>query len=435
MHNEPKRDRWVSALATALTLNLFLLRPSALGNRYSTVGMAIAAVVVGLYSFGVRREFRPRRLPRHIGVLAALIFAYWIYESTLVVFHEGSNDVITYLKEVGTLAVVLLCYGIPLSNRQFNELFFRRFCTILALLGLSCAVTLVLAYFLGLDRLQVTQVDIKGYDTTDIETGLRTGTVFFPFSMVYARFRGNGIELFRFSGFFREAGIFQAFCCFGFAYEAFTTRRRWVLVGAVVGSIAAFSTLGLATLLLTFGTVYAFRRPGLIIRRAIGTAVLVTVALIAAVYTPYIGLVDKALSHTESISDRRQAVDQSIDSLVENPIGNGPFPGATSNEHAGINLLAQAGHLGLLGFVLQITLIVGWRGRLDRHELLRVSCCMPIAITALVAQPLTGAPLVYLMTMASIPLLDMGPLEFRNQRLREGFGYIRSSPNRSTSLG
>jgi hypothetical protein len=142
------------------------------------------------------------------------------------------------------------------------------------------------------DPLFLFTLNIKGYTDNALDQTGATGAVYFPLSMLYTDFVSGSVSLDRYAGFFREAGIYQAVACFFLAYEAFTRRSRFVILGLLSGIILTFSSLGTVLLATTIGMIYLFAGRGLRPARLLLAALCIGLAYPAAMYTPYIGLQD-----------------------------------------------------------------------------------------------------------------------------------------------
>jgi hypothetical protein len=389
-------------ISLCLVLNLFLLRPTALGEKWTPLGMMLAIPLVGLHMLHTSRKkaFSNPMLRREMTVLFCLLAAYWLYVGPISIGFNRSELVWT-MKELWTTLVIVLAYGAFLLDEQANRLFFRKLCTIVGLLGLSSVITVALSYLLGSRLpLYLFTIAIKGYTEENADLTAATGAVYFPFSMLYTDFVSGSVKLDRYCAFFREAGIYQAVACFCLAYEAFTRRSKIVMFGLVGGTICAFSSLGVTLLVLTLGTIHLFSRARIKPASVFITAVLVGVSYPAALYTPYIGLADKAVTHGTSLSDREASIHRALETVQHNPFGYGLFTGKEDND--GICLLAQLGMIGLFGFSCQVLIMSGFRPGQARNWR-KVAACAPLVITALVSQPIAGAPMSYVIVMAFIP--------------------------------
>lgn len=391
-----------SLISLGLVLNLFLMRPSALGEQFTALGMALALPLTGLHLFHSFRtkRYSNQRLRGEMAGLFGLLAIYWVYIGPISIYFERS-ELLWTMKEFFTTLVVVLCYGVFLIDERANRLFFRQFCTVVALLGLSSVITVALTSLLGSRLpLYLFTVTVKGYSEANVDPTATTGAIYFPFSMLYSDYVSGAVKLDRYCAFFREAGIYQAVACFCLAYEAFTRRSKIIMFGLVAGTICAFSSLGIALLALTIGLIYLFTRAQFKIGRALVTLVLVSLVYPVALYTPYIGLEDKAATHGTSISDRSASISRAIDNAMINPIGYGLYTGKEQND--GICLLAQLGMIGLFGFVCQVMILSAWRPG-TKIDWRKMAACSPLLVTALISQPIAGAPATYVMLMAFVP--------------------------------
>ncbi len=389
-------------LSLLLVLNLFLMRPAALGQRLSWIAIAASPVLsVAL----LLHERRSRHLSTHdlrsdIEWLGALLAIYWLYIGPIsIVF--GRSDLLLAAKEFVTTAIIVLPYALFLIDIRRNALFFRQFTLVVSLLGWSSLVTAVLSIALGSkDPLLLFSLNIKGYTDNALDPSSATGAVYFPLSMLYTDFTADSIVLSRYSGFFREAGIYQAMACFGLVYEACTRRSRAVMLGLLAGTILAFSSLGIALLALTIGALFLLSPSSSRVARAGLAFLFVGAAYPIALFTPVIGLQEKLLTHGTSISDRSVAIAHGLRAVAGNPFGYGLF--STNEANSAICLVASLGMLGLIGFTIQCLILSGWRPG-SRAGLAKVVACAPILVTALISQPIAGAPMTYVIAMVSVP--------------------------------
>lgn len=400
-------------------LNLFIMRPSALGERYTAIGVLIAPILTGMYLFHTHRQKRytTPRLRAETACLLALMAAYWIYVAPISIVNERSQLEWT-LGELVTTGVIALSYSAFLLDVNANRLFFRQLCTVVALLGLSSVVTELLTFWLGSkDSLYLFSLPVKGYADYTADPRAATGAIYFPFSMLYSDFASGTVKFDRYCAFFREAGIYQAIACFCLIYEALTRRSRLLMACMMGGVVCAFSTLGIALLAMSLGLLFMLsgRSRKTLLPRLILTATLVAMAWPVALYTPYIGIKDKARTHGESISDRERSVDRALANFAARPLGVGLFSGKEAND--GISLLAQIGMIGLFGFACQVVMLSAWRPG-TRPNWPKIGACAPLLITALFAQPIAGAPTVYVILLAYLPSLRQQS-ERRGKRRRK----------------
>jgi hypothetical protein len=392
-------------LTLGLVLNLFIMRPSALGERFTMLGVLVAPALTGLYLFHTRRNVRYSTplLRRETGGLLALIAIYWIYMGPISIFSENSHLLWT-IYELVTTGIIVLSYSAFLIDVNANKLFFRQLSTVVALLGLSSCITVLLTWYLGSkDGLYLFTLAVKGYGDKATNAQLATGAVYFPFSMLYGGYTSGVVSFDRYCAFFREAGIYQAVACFCLIHEALTRRSMIVIAGLFGGVVCAFSTLGITLLALSIGLIFLLSggaRRRLLVPRLVITAMLVGLAYPVALYTPYIGLKDKEQTHGASVSDRSESVRRSLQRIEQHPFGTGLYSGTELND--GISLLAQLGMLGLFGFACQVMILSAYRPG-AKVNWAKIGACSPILITALLSQPIAGAPTIYVILLAYLP--------------------------------
>ncbi|VXB78659.1 conserved membrane hypothetical protein [Burkholderia sp. 8Y] len=396
-------------MSLGLVLNLFVMRPSALGERYTAIGVLIAPLLTCLYLFHTHRQIRytTPRLRAETACLLGLMAVYWIYVAPISIVN-GRSQLEWTLYELVTTGVVGLSYSAFLLDVNANRLFFRQLCTAVALLGLSSLVTELLTFWLGSkDSLYLFSLPVKGYADYTQDPRAATGAIYFPFSMLYSDFASGTVKFDRYCAFFREAGIYQAVACFCLIYEALTRRSKFLLACMVGGILCAFSTLGVALLAMSLGLVFLLsgRSRRLFMPRLLVTCAIVLMAWPIALYTPYIGLKDKARTHGESISDRSRSIDRGLANFAMRPLGVGLFSGKEQND--GISLLAQIGMIGLFGFACQVVMLSAWRPG-TKANWSKIGACAPLLITALFAQPIAGAPTIYVILLAYLPRLRHG---------------------------
>jgi hypothetical protein len=380
-----------------LALNLFLMRPSAFGQQYSSAAIALSLAIAAVVF--VRRGnlvTADADLSHDVGVFLILIGIYLVYTFGVVAF-VGRSNMEYAVKELLTTLSIAPAYAYALTDRRFNRVFFRALVRLLSVIGYSSAMTVVLAMIVGLDSLKLIDNVIAGYES-NFDGVVQTGGIYFPFTMIYNRFSTSDIELFRVSGFFREAGIFQAVCAFAMAYEWLTRRSRLVLLGLLLGLTTSFSTAGVFVFLATCALMQMrlARNP---VRAALMGIALSGFAYFALQYTPYIGLAYKNETHASSISDRTDAMREGVEGLLDNVVGTGIF--SDDRQSANINMIAAAGSLGLIAFIVQVLILSGWRFRWNSVNRNRVVICFPLLITALFSQPIAAAPMMYVLVMVS----------------------------------
>lgn len=401
-----KKISHTALFGTALVLNTFLMRPAALGQEYVSVAMVVGAMLVSGYLItrGSARRVIHKVNRLDIMFVVSIVAMYWIYELPLG-FSQGSDDILL-AKDFISSIVVTLCYAMFLIEERANEVFFRVFTTVVAILGWSSIVTFCLSQIVGLESLFLFPLNVKGYEVTPSAVAgasqVTTGGVYFPFSMMYSTYTSGDLQLNRYSNFFREAGIYQAVAIFCFAYERFTRRSRFISIGLIGGAIASLSTLGLVLLPLTAGLVYVSRRR-VSITRILLFGFFSVIAVIALIFAPAVGLADKMDTHGTSVTDRSDAIHRGVSAIVTDPLGAGLFDRAAKLGD-GICLLAAITSLGVIGFILQIVILSGVR---PGTKLInpKVVVCFPLFVTAVFSQPIAGSGMTYVLTMVAVPTI------------------------------
>jgi hypothetical protein len=155
------------------------------------------------------------------------------------------------------------------------------------------------------------------------------------------------------------------------------------------------------------------------------TAVMIGLVYPVSMYTPYIGLEDKAVTHGASLSDRSESIKRGLEDVRQNPFGNGLYSSLAKND--GICLVAELGMIGLFGFACQVLLLSGLRLGPGMNWK-KVAACAPLLITALISQPIAGAPMMYVIGMVFVPQM-IPRRKMKMPRRIAGFRGFRESVN------
>jgi hypothetical protein len=390
----------LSAASAALVAAAFLLRPGALGQDYAPVAMVLAVAIVGTYFL-----IAPGRLlsgagrnGRDVLFVGGLFVAYWAYETALALLRRTSNET-QLMKEFLVGAVTVCSYGLFLADDRGNRTFFRMLTTVVALFGWSSVVTFLLSLVLGPQRLYLTSIAIKGYQGGGIGEA-STGALYFPFSMQYASYEHGALKVTRYCNFFREAGIYQCVALFLLAYEQFTRRSKLVSLGLVAGVVLSFSTIGFVLLPAIAGLIFVTRNR-VRIGRTLALGVVSAAAVVVMANVPAFGVADKLSTHGSSVTDRSTAIQNGMSSMISNPLGSGIFSPAVKNE--GICLLASVATIGVVGALIQLIILSGWRP-ITSAVSRRMIVCFPLLVTALLSQPIAGDAMTYLLAMVMVPI-------------------------------
>ncbi|MGN7167362.1 hypothetical protein ACTHSJ_16015 [Paenibacillus cellulositrophicus] len=398
-----------------MLLTCFLIRPSAFGQQFTAIGIAVSLFTLLLHLHQQKGKGLPVKISSQnlsVIIMTSLLFTLL---SLHVVLVNSNNNLDFVLKALIAHIAIIISFGIILSNEESNITFFRWFIKILLLFVFSYYVTLLLSIFIPLNSLQLFKLNIKGYEGT--------GNTYFPFTILYSFMSvgENGFKLPRLLGLFRESGILQMFMIWSlFNLKRVNMNKPWVKVTLFLGILASFSTAGVAVLFINL--VISF----ILNKKLIRAAVFVIFAYLAIFYTPFIGVNAKMDTHGASISDRYIAVENSLNSLKENPLGIGLY-NATGFNNSGINLVAASSMIGIQGFLLAILtyLIPMIFVQNKRSYFLSVS---PLLITSLTSQPILDAPLVYVMMMALHPIYAKQEMQNNKKKLINNSKYNKLVP-------
>ena len=84
-----------------------------------------------------------------------------------------------------------------------------------------------------------------------------------------------------------------------------------------------------------------------------------------------------------------------IKKASKNPFGAGMYSAKTEN--TGVNLIANIGSIGVIGFLLQVMLMSGFRFSIDRIFKIRLLILSPVLLTILLAQSIATTPFMYIL--------------------------------------
>src|SRR6266849_1227950 len=137
-------------VSLGLVLNLFLMRPTALGEAYTPIGMVLALPLTGLHLLhnSEKTRYSNTAIRWDIATLLSLLGLYWLYICPISILFEMSQ-LDWVLKESMTTGIIVLAYGAFLMDVEANRKFFRTLCTVISVLGLSSVITVVMSMILG----------------------------------------------------------------------------------------------------------------------------------------------------------------------------------------------------------------------------------------------------------------------------------------------
>jgi hypothetical protein len=170
----------------------------------------------------------------------------------------------------------------------------------------------------------------------------------------------------------------------------------WI-IGSLLGALLCGATAVVfsfaAAAVIHFGS-RSLNRP----RELLILVVLLTALTLLLLFVPGLGLVDKAVTHETSLTDRQDAMTMALSGgdFWRLLFGHGLFYETTKIvENIGINAISAIFHIGLIGFVLYIaTFFAGAFGTRSYRDACRyLTLISPFLVTSLFFQPVIDAPL------------------------------------------
>jgi hypothetical protein len=374
-----------------LLFSLCLTRPSLFGQDYNYLGGLgiVCTTLAFLLTRSGARVVVGRSSPELNIAVALLVF--WSYAFGLTIFFGSANLPFLFKASAAGFSVPV-CFLLLSANSNVIDKTFSLFARLNSVLGYSIAITYCLLPIVGYASLRLLTYSIGGYD--DGDTG-GNGDVLFPFSVVY----GNLIEygIYRFCGIYRESGIAQAFFVWSFIYLLYSRAKPLWIIGSLLGALLCGATAVVfsfaAAAVIHFGS-GSLKRP----RELLTLVVLLTGLTLLLLFFPGLGLVDKAVTHETSLTDRQDAMTMALSGgdFWRLLFGHGLFYETTKIvENIGINAISGIFHIGLIGFTLYVaTFFVGVFGTRSYRDACRYLTLMsPFLVTSLFFQPVIDSPL------------------------------------------
>lgn len=372
-----------------LIVSVLLVRPMLLGEEYSTYGLVIMILSVVIFTLTQKTNIvRVSIVNARTGLAVIALSIYLIVQPTVL----GSNRVDFALKSSIGMLIVVISGVIVFSDRRIQREFFKLLIVIWAVLGYLSAISLIVLI------IRPTLLPVIGF--IEILDGSRTYPVFATLSILYGPMTIGDTVLYRFLITFRESGIAQAFLIWGLVYAISKSYRGWIALGLMLGVVSTLSTLGIPLMLVGLAIWKLSQRSSLSIKKAVLFVIYTTMTISALYFAPFIGIVDKELTHGGSFDYRFSRITLAIDSLSEAPIfGLGYFNVIESV--SGTNLIASISGIGLFGFFLVLLIFTIPAIQLRNDARWRyISAISPIFITLLIAQPIYNAPFTLLLLLA-----------------------------------
>lgn len=365
----------------------FMLRPTAAGQSATPLALSLL-IVAAVLTVCTMRESAPRRLPLIVFAATSVLWSYLVLHASVL----SATNFEFALKAGITHVVALAAAVLILRVNVLSRVVFKGMIVIMALAGASWAITIALSTIVPFESIYLFRLPIEGYSNA--------GDTFFPITTLYGYMTVGDVRLPRLLGWFREPGIFQAFCIWGLftARDVGLTHPAWGAL-LLLAALATFSTAALVLLPATAGLAFFLSRSSRPTRaiKVISPAVFTGFCYWLFVHAPFVGLRSKSLTHAASIDDRVRAVSNAIHTLDTSPWGLGLY--GTTQQDSGINLLAQTAQIGFVGFIFFL-FVVGAAVLASPNGRRAFVAFFPILLTALAAQPLLDAPLLYIALMA-----------------------------------
>jgi hypothetical protein len=378
----------------ALIAGMALLRPFALGERYTTIGLAVvvgAALLAAIADLEAGERL-PLPRPARSLLVVSLLFAGWLLAVPLLHYTLSPSQ---YVKAAVSVMMALLAGAVVLRDRRRCEWFMRGVIAVCVLFCASFLVSLLLWTVSGFGTLQIGTFEVFGYGRLP---------VFFPLTPTSGATMVFRQRVPRLLGPLREPGLFQAFLVWSYFTVGRLQPRRLLRFLLLVGILGTQSTAGFGTfvMMLTVGWILdAERSRWPAGRRLIGVLVVLG-ALWLAVVAPVFGIQAKQQINEVSITDRSSNTAVGLHAIIDSPLGS-DSNSLDTDHNAGINLLASTTLIGVPGLVLGLLVFLRplW---LRRRSVYAVTAVLPLALTALLAQPVMDAPSYYLLVLAAVCL-------------------------------
>ena len=388
----------MNIIVLLMIIGYFLVRPSGMGQEYTTIGLIIAFLAIAMYVifYGKRIRFKSKDKNTSIFIACYIFWGYLLLHSWL----NSSEGIVMAFKAFLSNMIIITIYFILLNDKVINYKFFRGIFMLIKITIVSWIITIVISTIIPIDNLFMFKLPIEGYETS--------GKVYFPFTVLYGFMTvGEQMKLPRLLSFYRESGIAQMiFIWYYFMLKQYNLENKINKIILIIGIFATFSTSGIFTFIFLLGLKY------LIEKNNIKNYMIAIVVIIISFYTlfnaPYIGLNDKMTSHGESISTRLDMSIRGIEKFKNNPFGIGLY-GDLGIQNVNINLISSLYVIGFIGFLLYINIYLTPLLKMNKeNKKIYIVSVAGIFITVLLSQPLIDAPSVYLHLLANYGIFKVG---------------------------
>jgi hypothetical protein len=315
-----------------LLISLLTLYPSLLSANYSSYGTIISAfsgiciVLLGFHSFDK---------------LVLLICIVFLFSFLLGGFINTDSNIQSLFGNFVMMTVFTWLALLVLQNDSARLRFNKVFLWVLSLQGLSCGITLSLVV-LNYDINNLFIIDFMGHERVP-------GNMFFPFSFGGTVFTTEFFQIIRFSGVFREPGITQLVYVYYIGYCLYFYKNKWAILFLYIGLLTTLSTTLIITLCFMLSSFYFFKLKKVFTR----FIVILAIPLIAILFykIPYVGLEDKLITHTSTVTDRTQGFQYLLADLDSTYLlGVGAYTEG-ENDNASINFILSLRENGIFGLI------------------------------------------------------------------------------------
>ncbi|OCT10704.1 hypothetical protein A8709_22980 [Paenibacillus pectinilyticus] len=368
-----------------LFISLMCLRPAAFGGDFTILGISCCLLCLYIYFLqnSLKRVFQFRK---NYLLIIVLVCTYWVYimlQATLTSSPIASSDI---LKGAITGVITIISFAIMISDEGIRYKLFRLFIQMMIFLCASYIVTLTISILTPIEKLK-----IFSFITDDVNYR----SVYFPFTPIYGVMTVQGHVFQRFLGIFRESGISQAFMIWAIMslnkYGLGFKRNTILLLGGIIGTL---STAGIAVYM---GTI-AVRM--ILNKRYIIPIIVFPFVYYLIMYAPYIGISNKMVTHSTSITDRTGAMSFSMRMFTQHVfgigVGNSPI-----ETNGGINLIASLHMIGIIGLVI-VLLIYTLPIVIASDKKSYILGILPLFITALFSEPIYDSPIMFIMILVCL---------------------------------
>ncbi len=384
------------AIDLIIILLLFIItiftRPSILGGKYSYIVIVISFLVLVIYMLTNNIKIKINKRNKVMIILNTMFWIY-IYIHSLI---NNSINIDWVLSLTIISIIVVFVFLVILNNKKLNKKFFRFIIFIFLTMGISYIITLILSIFLPLESMKLFQINIDNYSYA--------GNVYFPLTIVYGTMSTNGLTFIRAQSFFRESGIAQAFMIWAyFSMDKFGFQKKRYRILILLNIISTFSTTAIVIFIVTYICSKLEVNDKISKKRIAILPIGIMLSIGLLIYTPYIGIKDKLLTHGLSINERTTMMQRGVFLLKEYPWGIGIYNKILDdywNYNANINLIAMSYKIGIIG-VLFILILYIIPGLYDDNKIKYYIYMIPFFATMITSQPLVDAIIIYVFLIAN----------------------------------